>query len=153
MGLFERMKQAIGATKNNLVARIEKVLERQPVVDENLFEELEAALLGADVGSRVTADIVQSLRDQHSYGQVKTPDDVRREIRRLLLALLERTAPPAARASAGEEVWMIVGVNGTGKTTSVGKLAARLAADGRKVLICAADTFRAAAIEQLAVWA
>ncbi len=153
-GLFERMKQAIGATKNNLVARIESVLSGRPTIDENLLEELEGVLLGADLGVRATEQVLKDIREQHKKQLLKTPDDVRAAIRKRLLAILHdgdrataESEPPAP------QIWMIVGVNGTGKTTTVGKLAAKLSQEGRKVLICAADTFRAAAIEQLAVWA
>jgi fused signal recognition particle receptor len=154
MGLFERMKQAIGATKNNLVARIESALSRRETIDESLFEELEGVLLGADLGVKATTDVLDAIREQHGYGMVKTPADVRAEIRRRLLGILQAGAASGrAGEAAGQQVWMIVGVNGTGKTTTVGKLAARLARSGKRVLICAADTFRPAAIEQLTVWA
>jgi fused signal recognition particle receptor len=153
MGLFERMKQAIGATRSNLVSKIESVLSRRSTIEESLFEELEAVLLSADVGVRATDEVLEALRRQRKEGLVKTPEDVRAALRRELLALLEVPSRGDRRPPAGQQVWLVVGVNGTGKTTSVGKLAARLAAEGKKVLICAADTFRPAAIEQLSVWA
>jgi len=153
-GLFERMKQAIGATKNNLVARIESVLSGRPTIDENLLEELEGVLLGADLGVRATEQVLKDIREQHKKQLLKTPDDVRAAIRKRLLAILhDGDRAPAESEPLAPQIWMIVGVNGTGKTTTVGKLAAKLSQEGRKVLICAADTFRAAAIEQLAVWA
>ena len=153
-GLFARMKQALGATKNNLVARIEAVLSSKPAVDEQLLEELEGILLGADLGVRATTRILDEIREQVDRGEVQTPQDVRASIRRQLMAILEvREAPKREEASTAQEVWMVVGVNGTGKTTTVGKLAARLSEAGKKVLVCAADTFRPAAIEQLTVWA
>ena len=153
-GLFERMKQAIGATKNNLVARIESVLSGRPTIDENLLEELEGVLLGADLGVRATEQVLKDIREQHKKQLLKTPDDVRAAIRKRLLAILHDGDRATAESEPlAPQIWMIVGVNGTGKTTTVGKLAAKLSQEGRKVLICAADTFRAAAIEQLAVWA
>ncbi len=153
-GLFERMKQAIGATKNNLVARIESVLSGRPTIDENLLEELEGVLLGADLGVRATEQVLKDIREQHKKQLLKTPDDVRAAIRKRLLAILHNGDRATAESEPlAPQIWMIVGVNGTGKTTTVGKLAAKLSQEGRKVLICAADTFRAAAIEQLAVWA
>ncbi len=152
-GFFERMKQALGATKDNLVARIEQVLSTSPEISESTFEELEGALLEADLGIRATTRIMDEIREQQRNHLLKTPEDVRASIRKQLLRILES---PAATESASvevpEEVWMIVGVNGTGKTTTIGKLAARLAQQGKRVLVCAADTFRPAAIEQLAVW-
>jgi len=153
-GLFERMKQAIGATKNNLVARIESVLSGRPTIDENLLEELEGVLLGADLGVRATEQVLKDIREQHKKQLLKTPDDVRAAIRKRLLAILHDGDRATAESEPlAPQIWMIVGVNGTGKTTTVGKLAAKLSQEGRKVLICAADTFRAAALEQLAVWA
>ncbi len=153
-GLFARLKNALGATKDNLVARIETVLSTHPAIDDALLEELEEVLLGADLGVRATSQIMDSISELRKKQAVKTPEDVRAAIRRQLLAMLDTgkgvtpTAPPE-----GQQVWMVVGVNGTGKTTTVGKLAARLSQEGNKILICAADTFRAAAIDQLAVWA
>jgi fused signal recognition particle receptor len=157
-GLFQRMKDALGATRTNLVARIEAVLSLQPVVDEEALEKVEEVLLGADVGVKATVAVMDEIREQRRKGLIKTGEDLRAAIRKQLLAILEL---PLRRDTAGrtndlapkQEVWMVVGVNGTGKTTTVGKLAARLTQEGRKVLVCAADTFRPAAIEQLTVWA
>jgi fused signal recognition particle receptor len=153
-GLFERMKQAFTATKNNLVNRIEAVLTSKPGIDEKTLEDIEGILLGADLGVTVTTRVMNEIRAQRKQGLLNTPDDVKASIRKQLLETLElgkefvQSAPP----QDGREVWMIVGVNGTGKTTTVGKLASRMAAEGRKTLVCAADTFRPAAIEQLTVW-
>ncbi len=153
-GLFARMKQALGATKNSLVARIEAALSSKPAIDEDLLEKLEEILLGADLGVRATTRIMDEIRSQRKRGEIHTPDDVRASIRKQLMAILEvRERSAKSEAPPAQEVWMIVGVNGTGKTTTVGKLAARLSEDGKKVLVCAADTFRPAAIEQLTVWA
>jgi fused signal recognition particle receptor len=152
-GFLERMKQALGATKTNLVARIEQVLSSSPTLDESTFEELEGILLGADLGVRATTRIMDDIREQHRKYLLKTAEEVRDSIRRQLLEILQTTSRDETRpVEVPEEVWMIVGVNGTGKTTTVGKLAARLAKDGKKVLVCAADTFRPAAIEQLTIW-
>jgi len=153
-GLFERMKKALVATKENLVSRIESVLTSRPTIDEELLDELEGTLLQADLGVQVTDRIMTAIRQQQKKMLLKTPEDAKAEIRRQLLAIL--SPKPAAETKNGEgvlQVWMIVGVNGTGKTTTVGKLAARIAAAGKRVLVCAADTFRPAAIEQLTVWA
>jgi fused signal recognition particle receptor len=153
-GFFEKMKKALGATKNNLVARIESVLASKSEINDELLEELEGVLLGADLGVKATVCIMNAIREQKSKGLVKTADDVRESIRAQLLSILESHDKPAQIfPETTLEVWMIVGVNGTGKTTTVGKLAARMAQEGRKLLICAADTFRPAAIEQLAIWA
>jgi fused signal recognition particle receptor len=153
-GLFARLKNALGATKDNLVARIETVLSAHPAVDEALLEELEGVLLGADLGVKATSRIMDDIRGLTKKQALKTPEDVRAAIRQQLLAMLDAgKGMAAAAAPEGHQVWMLVGVNGTGKTTTVGKLAARLSQEGNKILICAADTFRAAAIEQLTIWA
>lgn len=153
-GLFERMKKALGATKENLVSRIEAVLFSRSSIDEATLDDLEGTLLGADLGVRVTERIMNAIREQHKKQLLKTPEDAKNEIKKQLLAILNARSKPESPASeAGLQVWLVVGVNGTGKTTTIGKLAARLAQDGKKVLVCAADTFRPAAIEQLSVWA
>jgi fused signal recognition particle receptor len=153
-GLFERMKKALGSTKENLVSRIEAVLSLRPTIDENAIDDLEGTLLQADLGVRVTDRIIEAIRLQYKKQLLKTADDAKAEIRKQLISVLSVGSNSNATLSEGlPQVWMIVGVNGTGKTTTVGKLAARLSRDGCKVLVCAADTFRPAAIEQLAVWA
>jgi fused signal recognition particle receptor len=150
-GFFERMKKALGATKENLLSRIETVLSRT-TLDEDALDELEGILLSADMGVRVSEKIMKAIREQKQL--YKTPADAKAEIRNQLLSILNaRTKASDSEADRGLQVWMVVGVNGTGKTTTIGKLAARLSQDGKKTLVCAADTFRPAAIEQLAVWA
>jgi fused signal recognition particle receptor len=153
-GIFERMKRALGATKENLVSKIEAVLSSRPAIDEAVLDDLEGTLLGADLGVRVTERIMEAVRLQHKKGLLKTAEDAKTEIRSQLMSILKAgaTAEPAM-VNGPLQVWMVVGVNGTGKTTTVGKLAARVSGEGKKVLVCAADTFRPAAIEQLAVWA
>jgi fused signal recognition particle receptor len=153
-GLFERLKKALGATKNNLVSRIESVLSGSPEIEESTLEELEGILLGADLGVRATTRIMNNIREMRKKQLVTTTQDVRAAIRKELLSILEIRSNRDSQSVASElEVWMVVGVNGTGKTTTVGKLAARLAQEGNKVLVCAADTFRPAAVEQLTIWA
>jgi fused signal recognition particle receptor len=154
MGLFERMKKALGATKESLVNRIEAVLTSRPAIDEAALDDLEDTLLGSDLGVRVTERVMDAIRLQHKKGSIRTADDAKMEIRRQLLSILSvnpRSDTPSSEGSV--QVWMVVGVNGTGKTTTIGKLAARVSGEGKKVLVCAADTFRPAAIEQLTVWA
>jgi fused signal recognition particle receptor len=153
-GLFQKMKRALGATKENLVNKIEVVLSSKPAIDDAVLDDLEETLLGADLGVRVTDRIIRVIRERQKKQLLKTAEDAKTEIRRQLLSILR--VPSRSEPKEGEnapQVWMIVGVNGTGKTTTIGKLAARFSAEGNKILICAADTFRAAAIEQLTVWA
>ena len=154
IGLFERMKKALVATKENLVSKIEAVLSSRTAIDEEALDELEGTLLGADLGVRVTERIMNAIRQQYKKDLIKTPEDAKNEIRKQLLSILSpQSVSEEQDSKGGVQVWMVVGVNGTGKTTTIGKLAARLSGEGKKVLICAADTFRPAAIEQLAVWA
>ncbi len=152
-GFFDRMKKALTATKDNLVGRIESVLSGRTSIDANLLEELEGVLLGADLGVKATAQIINSIKDQQKRQLIHSSDEVRAAIRTQLISILEPKEKQEVEApEPAQEVWMIVGVNGTGKTTTVGKLAARCAQEGKRVLVCAADTFRPAAIEQLSVW-
>jgi fused signal recognition particle receptor len=152
-GLLERMKKALTATKDNLVGRIESVLSGRTCIDANLLEELEGVLLGADLGVKATAQIINSIKDQQKKQLIQSADEVRAAIRAQLVSILEPKKKQEVEAPGpAQEVWMIVGVNGTGKTTTVGKLAARCAQEGKRVLVCAADTFRPAAIEQLSIW-
>lgn len=153
-GLLSRMKTALGATKDNLVGRIESVLSSRPGIDEDTLDDLEGTLLSADLGVQVAERIMEAIRDKQRKKELATADDAREEIKAQLLSIL--TGQPAAgirQEEDGIQVWMVVGVNGTGKTTTVGKLAFQTAAGGARVLVCAADTFRPAAIEQLSIWA
>ncbi len=153
-GLLERMKRALGATKNNLVSRVEAVLSSRPTIDDTVLEDLEETLLEADLGVQVTDRIMKAVKEQYKKNLLKTADDARNAIRDQLLAIIKIPSNPEPSSTQGEpQVLMVVGVNGTGKTTTIGKLAARMAQEGRKVMVCAADTFRPAAIEQLSVWA
>lgn len=121
-------------------------------IDPDLLEELEYTLISADIGVRTATEILEGIRQRVERNQLSDASELRSLIRQQLLEILEATERPIARAASPPTVVMIVGVNGVGKTTSIGKLANRFKSDGQKVLICAADTFRAAAIEQLAVW-
>ncbi len=152
--LFARMKKALGATKDSLVGKIETVLSSKSTIDEELLEELEGTLLAADLGVRVTGKIMDAIREKQKKHLIETAEDARAEIRSQLDSILSvKEKQPSIRDGTDIQVWMIVGVNGTGKTTTIGKLAARVSRAGNNVLVCAADTFRPAAIEQLSVWA
>jgi fused signal recognition particle receptor len=155
-GLFDRMKQAVSRTRESLSSRIEGIVALTRTVDESAFEDLESALLTSDLGVQTTTHILDALRDrarrQAIEGGEELRDLLKQELRTILDAPL-RQNPPAASPADGPYVTFLVGVNGTGKTTSAGKLAAWYRARKRTVLLCAADTFRAAAIEQLEVWA
>ena len=152
-GFFDRMKQAVSRTRESLSSKIEGIVALTRTVDESTLENLEAALLTSDLGVQTTNTILDALRDRARRQAIDGGDELRDLLKAQLRAILE--APPRAVpiAEAPPKVTFLVGVNGTGKTTSAGKLAAWYRNQNETVLLCAADTFRAAAIEQLEVWA
>ncbi len=147
MGFFSRLKEGLARTRVNLVG-----LFSGGVIDEDFFEELEESLIAADIGFRPTTVILQRLRDTVKLKGLKTRDEVRLALRDEIERMLVPAAQPLKLDAAKPLVIMMAGVNGAGKTTTIGKLAKWLAARDKKVLLAAADTFRAAAREQLAVW-
>src|SRR5262245_9919160 len=152
-GFFNKFKAAVASTKNNLVAKIEDVVQGKKVIDAALLDDLEAILIGADIGAPTTTEILEKIRGQVSRKQVNNPEQLRTLIKEELGQIIETANQAAAlAATSGTRVLMVVGVNGVGKTTTIGKLASLHTQEGKKVLVCAADTFRAAAIEQLEVW-
>jgi len=152
-GLFERMKEAVSRTRENLSERIEEAVAFSKEIDRNTLDDLEATLLGADLGSATTHQILDNLRERADRKQIKDVEELKHLLKQELLTILNSAnTPPVERAEGLPEVVLVVGVNGTGKTTSIGKLAQTLRSQGKTVLLCAADTFRAAAIEQLEIW-
>ncbi len=167
-GLFARMKQAVTRTRESLAAKLDDLLAMTRSVDEGALEKLEAALLTSDLGLVTTTAILKEVREHARRQGIASGAELRQILREELLGLLaapqlagqDLTAPDLSARAVAEavaehppKVLFLVGVNGTGKTTTSGKLAAHYRAEGRSVLLCAADTFRAAAIEQLEVWA
>jgi fused signal recognition particle receptor len=133
---------------------VEQLLTGNRPVDPELLQELESALLSADIGVRTTKEVLSALREQVNEHKIDDAGQLKQELKRQILKILE--APVAnsdGKTAAPPRVLFVVGVNGTGKTTTIGKLANRLKKEGASVVLCAADTFRAAAIEQLEVWA
>lgn len=152
-GLFERMKQAVTRTRENLSERIDEVVAFSKEIDRNTLDDLEATLIGADLGSATTHQVLEKLREKADRKQIGNVDELKRLLKEELLAILNAAnTPPVEREEGMAEVVLVVGVNGTGKTTTIGKLAQLLRSEGKTVLLCAGDTFRAAAIEQLEVW-
>ncbi len=150
---LDRMKQAVTRTRENLSERIDEALAFTKEIDRSTLDELEAILITADLGSKTTQEILGKLREKADRKQIKDAGELKRLIKEQILAILNATPARPGQAATGEtQVIMVVGVNGTGKTTTIGKLAHALRAEGKSVLLCAADTFRAAAIEQLEVW-
>jgi fused signal recognition particle receptor len=149
--VFERMRQAVTRTRDSLGERIDSVLALTRTVDESALEDLEMSLIASDIGVTTSAEIAGNLRERAKRDQIRDGAELKDLLKEQLRAILDENARLPAVVAA-PEVIMMVGVNGTGKTTTSGKLAAYFRGHGKTVLLCAADTFRAAAIEQLEVW-
>jgi len=149
--IFDRMKQAVSKTRENLGEKIESVLALTREVDEASLEDLEMVLISSDIGVATSAEIIAALRERAKRVQIRDGAELKQLLKEQLKAILDEQQKPVAKV-APPLVIMMVGVNGTGKTTTTGKLAAYFRRDAKTVLLCAADTFRAAAIEQLEVW-
>jgi fused signal recognition particle receptor len=150
--LLEKLKSGVQKTRAGLVNALEDALQGKKEIDAGLLEELEATLLGADIGVRTTEEILERIRQRVERHQLADAAELRGLIREQLLEILAASERAPARVAEPPAVVLMVGVNGSGKTTSVGKLAQRFKNEQRSVLLCAADTFRAAAIEQLEIW-
>jgi len=150
---IERMKEAVSRTRENLAERIEEVVSIGKEIDRSTLDDLEATLIGADLGTTTTHEVLEKLRDKADRKQIKDVNELKRLLKEELLAILTSTgSQTVTKVDGTPEVILVVGVNGTGKTTTIGKLAQVFRAQGKTVLLCAADTFRAAAIEQLEIW-
>src|SRR5437016_4728444 len=150
---LEKMKQAVTRTRENLSEKIDKIVAFTKEIDRATLDDLEAILITADLGTKTTQEVLGKLRERADRKQIKDVAELKRLIKDQLLEILNSTPPRSGKPSAGQpEVIMVVGVNGTGKTTTIGKLAHAIRGEGKTALLCAADTFRAAAIEQLEIW-
>src|SRR3989440_745182 len=150
---LDRMKEAVSRTRENLAERIDDVVSIGKEIDRSTLDDLEATLIGADLGTTTTHEVLEKLREKADRKQIRNVDELKRLLKEELLAILEQgNVQPVQRVDGMPEVIVVVGVNGTGKTTTIGKLAQVFRSDGKNVLLCAADTFRAAAIEQLEIW-
>jgi fused signal recognition particle receptor len=152
--LLERLKASVTKTRTELAAQVEQILTGDRPVDPEVLAQLESALLSADLGVRTTKDVLAALRAQVNEHKLVGASELKQTLKQQIVKIL--VAPVTSENGAGAaapRVIFVVGVNGTGKTTTIGKLAHRLKAEGRSVVLCAADTFRAAAIEQLEIWA
>ncbi len=150
-GVVRRLKDGLARTRDGLVRRIDQALGRYDRIDEDLLEEIESILLQTDVGMETTIRIIDGLRERAVDQRTRNPEELMALLREEMAGILGDTPPP--ESDNRPHVVMVVGVNGTGKTTTAGKMAARYAREGKKVILAAADTFRAAAIEQLEIWA
>ena len=152
-GFFGRLRDRLGKTRSGLVDNVKRVFAGRTTIDEEVFEELEEILIQADLGVETALAVVEDMRAAAKAGKAPDPEALYGILKADLVAALESPNQALfATVTEGPHVTLIAGVNGTGKTTSTGKLAAKLAQDGKSVLLGAADTFRAAAVEQLTVW-
>ena len=160
---LDKFREAVSSTRETIAERIEAVVGIKRQIDAQVLDELEEALISADLGVQTSMEIIEKARQQVSRKQLSDVDELKRLIRTELKGILETAEQDRKQGTVASEtevapdirpyVIMVVGVNGVGKTTTIGKLAHRIKSDGNEVLICAADTFRAAANDQLAIWA
>ncbi len=151
-GLFARLKQGLSKTRNGFVGKMDRLLTKSDI-DEDVFEELEAIMVQADMGVQTTLALIDRLRDAVKERRLKHAEELRPVLAEFVTEILSRNSGQLAMSEDGPAVYLVVGVNGAGKTTTIGKLAYRYKQQGKKVILGAGDTFRAAAIEQLGVWA
>ena len=151
MGFFEKISAGLKKTRDSLMGRLEDLAAGFTKVDEDFFDELEETLIIGDVGANVTMRIMDELRDRVRHAGITEPTEVIGQLREIITGLMGEESP--LDLSTKPSVVLVIGVNGVGKTTTIGKMAAYLRGEGKQVLLAAADTFRAAAAEQLAVWA
>ena len=150
MGFFEKLKNGLKKTKNAIFGQVDNLLRNFVRVDEDFLEELEDLLICSDVGATTAEEIIDELREKAKDDRLKSADDVKEALRQILCEKLGEG--DILHLNTSPSVLLVIGVNGVGKTTTIGKIAAQMRADGKRVLVAAADTFRAAAIEQLQVW-
>jgi fused signal recognition particle receptor len=150
--LLEKLKSGVQKTRAGLVSALEDAIQGKKEIDADLLDELEFTLISADIGVRTTAEILDRIRERVGRHQLGNAAEIKGLIREHLLEILEASERAPARVTEPPAVVLVIGVNGAGKTTTIGKLASRFKGEGRSVLLCAAYTFRAAAIEQLEIW-
>ena len=151
MGFFEKLKSGLNKTKISIDDKINGVFSTFRKVDEELLEELEEALITSDIGMETSVEMIDKLRNKIKKEKIEDEQDVRKALKEIMKETLD-VAEPTLNLNTKPSIILVVGVNGVGKTTSIGKIANRLAKDGKKVILAAADTFRAAAVEQLEIW-
>ena len=152
MGFFDKLKKSLGKTKEAITEQVNNVFKVFVKVDEEFFEELEEALIMADIGVETSSEIIERLRDRVKTKRLTDGNDVKDELKAVISEILSEV-DSSMHLETTPSVILVIGVNGVGKTTSIGKLATYYKSQGKKVLLAAADTFRAAAIDQLDIWA
>ena len=148
-GLFARLREGLSKTRSSLTGRVDTLVKETRKIDEEFYEELEDILLLSDCGVKATTAIMDELRDRVAKGNVKDAGEAKEILKQIMIEQMDIPRPPLRWPM----VMLVVGVNGVGKTTTIGKLALRFQSIGRKIMLCAGDTFRAAAADQLAIWA
>lgn len=152
MGFFDKLKQGLGKTKNSLDEKINNVFSAFRKVDEELLEELEEVLIMSDMGMETSVKMIDKLRNKIKKDNIKDEEEVKNALKEIMQEILD-IEEPKLNLETTPSVILVVGVNGVGKTTSIGKISNNLVKEGKKVVVAAADTFRAAAVEQLEIWA
>lgn len=150
MGFLSKLREGLGKTRDALMGGIESVMRSFVKIDEDFLDELEEILITSDVGVGASEEIIEELRERIRDDRIKTREDTMAALHEIITGMIGESEP--LKLDTVPSVILVIGVNGAGKTTSVGKISARLKAEGKKVVVAAADTFRAAAIDQLAVW-
>lgn len=152
MGFFDKLKKGLNKTRENLTNKIEKLVIGYADIDEDFLDELEETLIMADVGVKTTDKLMTAVRKGIKKKEINSPEDLKPFLQKEIAAILSIGEDTTKEASDGLTVLLVIGVNGAGKTTTIGKLSAYYKAQGKSVMLAAADTFRAAAIDQLEVW-
>jgi len=151
-GFFERLKQGLSKTHSNLVGRIDSLVLGKKQIDAETLEELEEILIAADIGVATAVALIRMLEQRMKRNELKDGETLKKALKEEILARLLKQAAPLDTSAASPYVILVIGVNGVGKTTTIGKLASRFILEGKKVILAAGDTFRAAAAEQLEIW-
>jgi len=151
-GFFERLKQGLSKTHSNLVGRIDSLVLGRKQIDAETLEELEEILIAADIGVATAVELIRMLEQRMKRNELKDGETLKKALKEEILARLLKQAAPLDTSAASPYVILVIGVNGVGKTTTIGKLASRFILEGKKVILAAGDTFRAAAAEQLEIW-
>ncbi len=153
MGLFDKLKAGLTKTRDAFADKVSDVFKVFVKVDEELFEELEEALISADIGVETSMYIIEQLRDRIKKNRITDGNEVKEELKKIIAEIMSDTDNESVLEDGKLNIILIIGVNGVGKTTTIGKLAAKYKSQGKRVVLAAADTFRAAAIDQLDIWA
>jgi len=151
MNFFDKLKAGLGKTKSNINEKFNNVFSNFRKVDEDLLEELEEILIMSDIGMETSVDIINKLRQKIKKENIKDAEEVKKALKQIIQEIMDEN-DKALNLNTKPSVILVIGVNGVGKTTSIGKIGNNLKKDGRKVIMAAADTFRAAAVEQLEIW-